>query len=164
MEQDQFFHDVETSESKRQFEEGLRKFKGDGQPFIRIQGVQKVHRVFVGTQEVPEFRHDTVLTDPAGTRTSVTEIPLWKYAIGPDGVPILLRSKVSHDGIWQDRADIYIDGDFDDATTVTSGQRAAATRAVTAAEKALADAKTDAERASAQLALDQAKAAKGALG
>lgn len=172
MNTDQFFHNVEASDAMRKFEQGLKKFPGTGQPYIRIPGVLKVNKVFIGVQEIPEFRQDQVLIDPAGTQTETIDIPIWKYAVGPDGVPILMRSKVSHDGIWQSGVDIYIDGEFDDdavasdtpsAQKATPQQKADATKAVNAAQKALDEAKTDDDKLAAQLVLDQAKSARAAL-
>lgn len=87
-----------------------RTFVGDGSSDINLGDCQKVDRVVIGGQDVPESIEEdyptTASERPVMERVS---IPLWiVIKVGVDHV--LRRSIKSNDGVWQKGAEVVVVG------------------------------------------------------
>jgi hypothetical protein len=108
---DLFFHPLEGLNEAEQAAANVRQFQGDGTPYLKVPGLERVTSIRVGAQEIPleieqRFPKDGTLRELATVST-----PLISLQTGPDGVPVLLRSKQSNDGVWQN-APVYVAGDW----------------------------------------------------
>ncbi len=111
------FFDPGVSIAQVAFEKGLRRFDGNGATVLQLPGCTAVRQVFSGHNLVliPPSRIDTYPTDYKNPPTMETvEVPLWKFIGDHPTGPILARSEVANEGIWQEKFPFYIDGDFTD--------------------------------------------------
>lgn len=131
------FHAVAPIEDVAKSKNGLTKIVGNGSAVLELPGCKKVRRVFIGDQELPQ-KIEEILPYQQGDIPEKSEQLLWK--LDTDGpTPILLRSKKSNDGIWQEGQAVFIDGDFAKEAPVSTNAKKAEEA------KAAADAKAKAE-------------------
>ncbi len=124
------FHSVAPVQEAIKAQKGLTKFVGNGTAILELPGCKKVRRVFIGEIELPE-KIEEILPYQQGEIPTSSEVLLWK--LDTDGsAPILLRSKKSNDGIWQEGQAVFIDGDF--AKEAPTAKKAEETKPATAPE------------------------------
>jgi hypothetical protein len=132
------FHTVAPIEEATKAQKGLTKFVGNGTPILELPGCKKVRRVFIGEIELPETIEE-LEPHEHGVIPGKVEQRLWK--LDKDGpTPILLRSKKSNDGIWQEGQAVFIDGDFAKDAPVSPDTKKAEEAKAAADAKAKADA------------------------
>lgn len=99
---------------------GYRPFPVTSEDFVELPGCTKVEAVNFGGQEIPEFEDIEILTSTAvegGVRESQRHY-LWSFIENREGVPGLIRSARSNNGLWQthDRLGnprvIHVKGEF----------------------------------------------------
>lgn len=93
-----------------------KPFKGEGTGVLHVPGCLKVTSVRVGTVDVPEIINSDVPDPMNPTRIVVENMLGWKL-VEHDGMPTLLRSRKSNDGIWQAGVTILVTGDWQDTQT-----------------------------------------------
>ncbi len=106
-------------------DEKTRKFEGDGTPFLFVPNLTKVEAVTVGNTNVPLVEERRYVEDATGRETAPIPRPLISLDETPDGRKVLLRSKLSNDGIWQKGVQIFVTGVWaDDPSTKTKSKKA----------------------------------------
>lgn len=92
-----------------------RAFQGNDGYYLRVPGLKALEGVAHRSAPIPlsitvEFPLDHTLT-----RLGSREVPLVDLSQAPDGCPVLRRSVLSNDGIWQAVETFFITGDWDEA-------------------------------------------------
>lgn len=123
-----------------------------GSPYLPVPGLKKVTAVRVGSTPVPLTQTLTYPVNGANPpRFETEEADMIALTRREDGTPILLRSQLSNDGIWQPNVPIFISGEWeDDKKSKTAEEKKAEAEAKKKAEeeakaKAAAEAKAKAE-------------------
>lgn len=89
-----------------------RTFVGDGTPFLRVPGLLKVHGVRVSGVEIPLVEEREIPVDGTLSQVRVMQLPMIDLQEDENGVPTLLRSMNSNDGIWQPGVPIQVTGEW----------------------------------------------------
>jgi hypothetical protein len=102
-----------------------REFIGDGTPYLKVPGCVKVESVRVGQQVIPLAEIRNYPTDATLQRFDQVTEPMIALEQGNDGTPVLMRSQLSNDGIWQKDKPVYVTAQWSDgqADPVPSGSR-----------------------------------------
>jgi hypothetical protein len=95
-----------------------RCFEADGSELLAVPGlIDNVDRVVLVNgrqrQELPLTQTRTHPLDATFSRFETIEEPLVKCAVAPDGTPILLRSRLSNGGLWQQGTQVYVTADYE---------------------------------------------------
>lgn len=88
-----------------------------GDSILRVPGLKRVYKVFLGKMELPEFQGFSFpkgITDEEFKNKVYVEWPVYKLDKAEDGSEALLRAEWSNDGKWQEGVPITIYGDWED--------------------------------------------------
>lgn len=92
-----------------------REFAGDGSPFLRVPGLVSFTAVRIGTTDIPLTERRKYPTNGSLTAFQDVDEPLFFLDRDAQG-PVLLRSEISNNGLWQSGQPVYITGEWADAT------------------------------------------------
>lgn len=106
-----------------------KTFEGTGDPFLPLPGCKSVHRVLVGNVELPPYVVQKFPLDNDAKEHVTTEWPLYDLSEDDSGVPCLMRSVQSNDGIWQAGVAITVVGEWEESTPKTKKQAPAPAQA-----------------------------------
>jgi hypothetical protein len=111
------FHSTQQSPSGIEAEGEVRIFVGDGSPVLKVPNLEKVLSVHVGRTKVPlERDYKFPLNADAERKEKVrTTLPHIVLDENEAGEKVLMRSKHSNDGNWQDGVKIYVGGEWSDS-------------------------------------------------
>lgn len=103
---------IEQEELSAQERANTREFRGDGTPFLKLPGCISVSRVIVGTVELPAYVNNRFPLDADAKEHISADWPLYDLSTDETGMPVLVRSVQSNDGIWQEGVTICITGEW----------------------------------------------------
>lgn len=109
------FHSMELPGQTPEAHDNARQFVGTGTPFLMVPGCRAVTDVWVRETKLPEEIVNMVPMDADGKILERQAHPCFLLVTAPDGIPVLLRSKQSNDGIWQENVAITVAGEWDEA-------------------------------------------------
>lgn len=95
-----------------------RVFTGNGTSFLRVPGCSGVETIRIGPSPLPLTVQRPYVLNGAMV-TEMREEALVSFQRDTDGCPVLIRSAISNDGIWQEGAPIYICGEWGDTDSQT---------------------------------------------
>jgi hypothetical protein len=108
------FHPIGGLTQQERETHNTKVFDGNGTPFLKVPGLVRVEAVRVNAMDLPLQRVVEYRTDAAeGSAAERMTLPLVVVDRDEDGTPVLLRSMLSNDGIWQDGAKVYVTGEWD---------------------------------------------------
>lgn len=127
------FHSIGGLTAQENKDARTRVFVGLGTAFLLVAGLVQVESVRIDGQEIPLFEDRSYPLDGSLTRfETVREEIIGKTEHPETGVPILLRSKLSNDGIWQKDSQIHVTGEWaDDDAPAAKAPKAPAAKAAT---------------------------------
>ena len=101
------------------FDSRTRCFDADGSEILKTPGlIDNIERVVLvnGRQrvELPMTQTRTHPLDGTFSRFETVQEPMVKCTVGPDGTPLLLRSRLSNGGLWQEGTKVFVTADYDD--------------------------------------------------
>jgi hypothetical protein len=99
---------------QEQIRENTRTFMGEGTLFLKVPGLKKLEAVYMGNQQLHRTEVRRYPIDPNHTQFENDELPLIQFTHLPDGTPVLLRSVVTNDGVWQSQAFFSVQGEWDE--------------------------------------------------
>jgi hypothetical protein len=144
----------------------FRQFVGDGTAYLKVPGLLSITAVRVGTTDIPLTLKEEVLIDMSeAAKTEWHEHELIRFAMDVDGIPVVMRSIKSNDGIWQPGVNVYVAGTWADdpegAVQAESDPIKVAKQALSIAKGKLTKAKDapDDVKAAAQAEVDSAQKA-----
>lgn len=100
----------------------VRKFKGDGSQFLRVEGLKEVESIRIGTTVLPRTVEQRFPQSGRVGSYVDTELPLYIVQRDESGIAYLLRNECSNDGKWQEGAEIWVTGDWDSAEEGTPSE------------------------------------------
>jgi hypothetical protein len=109
------FHPVAGIDKREEVAANTRAFAGDGTPYLKVPGLLAVIAVRVNHAELPLSETREYPTDHTHQRLMAEEFATVSLQHSQDGCPILLRSILSNDGMWQKDEPIYVTGDWADS-------------------------------------------------
>lgn len=94
----------------------VRTFIADGTGTIELPGCKRVDAVYLNGLDIPRTTTRNFLKhDPGKALDQQTvEIDHWVFMEDPTGMPVLHRSHLSNDGIWQAGAKVMVEGEWED--------------------------------------------------
>jgi hypothetical protein len=95
--------------------ENTRTFVGEGTLFLKVPGLKSLEAVYMGREQLHRTDVRRYPIDPNHTQFENDELPLVQFTHLPDGTPVLLRSVISNDGIFQSGFMFSVQGEWDDA-------------------------------------------------
>jgi hypothetical protein len=107
------FHAITGITAQEREAKNVREFVADGTPELRVPGLISLESVRIGTTSIPLERDYKLPSNGNFTEKVNITLPQVAHDVTPDGVPILLRSKHSNDGIWQKGAKVYVAGEWE---------------------------------------------------
>jgi hypothetical protein len=107
------FFPVGGMDSREEIAANTRVFVGDGTPYLKVPGLQRVQDVRLSGLSLPPKEIREFPADASLTRLLPVENPLYGVQAAADGTPILLRNRTSNDGIWQEGERVYVTGEWD---------------------------------------------------
>lgn len=119
------FHKIQGLTAREAQAANTRVFTGDGSPYLRVPGLLAVEAVRVGNQDIPLFEEREYPKDAQQKRFETKQEPLIALDHADDGTPILLRSILSNDGMWQKGQPVYVTGEWADQPTPAQPQKPA---------------------------------------
>lgn len=93
--------------------ENTRTFVGEGSLFLKVPGLKKLEAVFMGNENLHRTDVRRYPIDPNHTQFENDELPLIQFTRLPDGTPVLLRSVVTNDGIFQSGVYFSVQGEWE---------------------------------------------------
>lgn len=108
------FHHLGTLTQEDERSGRTREFAGDGTPFLRVPGLQKLEALRIGNTEIPLEQKRQYPTDGTHTNFETVNEPLVSLQHDAQGA-VLLRSVLSNNGMWQSGQPIFVVGDWEDA-------------------------------------------------
>lgn len=90
-----------------------RLVHGEGTPFLRVPQLTKLEALRIGALPLPLSEVRRYPTDALGGFESVDE-PLVQIQHASDGVPVLVRSLLSNDGIWTHSVGVFVTGEWEE--------------------------------------------------
>lgn len=121
---DALLHQQQESERTRTFiAEGDPKTAAPGSPLLKVPGLRGLESVRVGMTPIPLTEERLHATRVEHVKERVIE-PLIRLERLPDGVPVLQRSVLSNDGIWQPGVTVYVTGEWADDNELWPSERA----------------------------------------
>lgn len=113
------FHQLDGLTVQEQQAENVREFVGDGTPYLKVPGLKDQPKsVRLGHTFLPMTITQDFPTGIPGRLESVTS-PLYILQHQADGMPVLLRSQQSNDGVWQKDVPVFVQGDWEDSSPLT---------------------------------------------
>lgn len=106
------FHSLQTARRGQETDANTRMFTGDGTPFLRLPDLKTVEVVRLGSTVLPFTERRRYPLDADGNHHQEVTHELLTIEVDEDGTPVLLRSKLSNDGIWQKGATIAVTGEW----------------------------------------------------
>lgn len=122
------FHPMGGLSLQEQIDKRTRPFDGTGTPYLKVPGLKSVSGVRVGTLDLPL---EMVIRFPANEalEQGVTRLPVVALDRDDAGCPVLLRSILSNDGIWQaGEKNIFVTGEWEVEAEVEERQPATGRR------------------------------------
>jgi hypothetical protein len=108
------FADLGRLQVQETVNERTKKFLGTGNEFLIVPGLVKLEGVRIGQQEIPLTEERAYPTDANGQFLDKVNEEIISVQAMPDGRPVLLRSVLSNDGVWQKGAAIYVTGEWNE--------------------------------------------------
>ena len=98
-----------------------REFVGSGTPHLRVAGlVGDPEAVRVDMIDLPTRLPMRFPDNHLNGKTVPTDMPILRVEIDSDGTPVLLRSMISNDGVWQKGHKVFVWGEWEDAAEAPS--------------------------------------------
>jgi len=94
--------------------ENSRTFVGEGNLFLKVPGLKKLDAVHMGQHQLYRTEVRKYPIDPNHTQFETDELPLVQFTHLPDGTPVLLRSVITNDGVWQAFQPFVVTGEWDE--------------------------------------------------
>ncbi len=114
------FHPLDGLSVQEQQAANVREFTGDGTPFLKVPGLKdQPTSVRLGHTVMPMTIKQKFPT-AVPNQFEEFESPLYIVLQQADGMPILLRSQQSNDGVWQKDVPIFVQGDWEEGSEATS--------------------------------------------
>jgi hypothetical protein len=111
-----FFHSVRNFAPLVADGVEVREFLGDGSAVLLVPGLQSLVSVQVGRTPIDLTRDYQFPVNSDFYRKVTTTLPQAAVVAGDDGVPILVRSKHSNDGVWQKGETVFVGGIWSDSS------------------------------------------------
>ena len=98
-----------------------REFVGNGTPHLRVAGlVGDPEAVRVDMVDLPARLSMRFPDNHLNGQTVHTDMPILRIEIDSDGTPVILRSMISNDGVWQKGHKVFVWGQWEDAAAAPS--------------------------------------------
>ena len=114
------FHPIEGLSQLEAQAANVRPFVGDGTPYLKVPRLRSVQSVRLGSQILPPTIKQEYPVDLSMTKLHAVEMPLYILQFQADGMPVLMRSIQSNDGVWQAGSPIFVQGDWESAPDAVS--------------------------------------------
>lgn len=108
------FHPDPAVAERRDDPINARVFKGDGTPYLRVPGLVALEKVVIGNMTIPFSEARAYPIDVSLQRHQTVQEPLIHVTRDNDGTPVIMRSLVSNDGLWQKDANVTVIGCWTD--------------------------------------------------